>query len=351
MSRDPPGDFPALPAVETLHDPLYAARGVTLGVLRLDRLHPLWGGNKVFKLLPNLRRAEALGQRRVISFGGAYSNHLHALAAWGREHGLETVGIVRGEAPARPGPTLRDLHDWGMRVRHVSRAAYRRRVDAAWVEEITRDLRPALVIPEGGDNAEGFAGCRELGRSIAALPGNWDVLALACGTGTTLAGLVAGGEAFVLGIAALRDARGIAARAEAHLATVGPDSSAQSTVGLHSCGQIRLGPDESGHLVRMNADPPIAARARFLVLDRFAGQGFARVDAQLARFMAEFTRRSGVPLEPVYTGKLFLGLHTLVGEGRFAPGTRVLALHTGGLQGARGASCGRMMPAAHAVPL
>ena len=73
---------------------------MTLGVLRLDRLHPLWGGNKVFKLLPNLRRAEALGQRRVISFGGAYSNHLHALAAWGREHGLETVGIVRGEAPA-----------------------------------------------------------------------------------------------------------------------------------------------------------------------------------------------------------------------------------------------------------
>ncbi len=179
---------------------------MTLGVLRLDRLHPLWGGNKVFKLLPNLRRAEALGQRRVISFGGAYSNHLHALAAWGREHGLETVGIVRGEAPARPGPTLRDLHDWGMRIRHVSRAAYRRRVDPAWVEEITRDLRPALVIPEGGDNAEGFAGCRELGRSIAALPGNWDVIALACGTGTTLAGLVAGGEAFVLGIAALRDA-------------------------------------------------------------------------------------------------------------------------------------------------
>ena len=238
MSRDPPGDFPALPAVETLHDPLYAARGVTLGVLRLDRLHPLWGGNKVFKLLPNLHRAEALGLRRVISFGGAYSNHLHALAAWGAEHGVQTVGIVRGEAPARPGPTLRELHERGMHIRHVSRAEYRRRHDPAWVAQVTRELMPALVIPEGGDNAEGFA-----------------------------------------------------------------------------------------------------------------GQGFARVDAQLARFMAEFTRRSGVPLEPVYTGKLFLGLHTLVGEGRFAPGTRVLALHTGGLQGAREASCGRILPAAGAVPL
>ena len=333
MSRDPRHDLPALPAVETLRDPVCAARGVTLDVLRLDRLHPLWGGNKVFKLLPNLRRAEALGLRRVIGFGGAHSNHLHALAAWGREHGVQTVGIVRGEAPALPGPTLRDLHDWGMRIRHVSRAEYRRRADPAWVGEVTREFLPALVIPEGGDNAEGFAGCRELGRSIAALEGGWDVIALACGTGTTLAGLVAGSGAFVLGVAALRDAAGITARAATHLAcaaTVGPDSSGEPP----GC------PDESGH-----------PAPRFRVLERFAGRGFARVDAALAGFMAQFTQRSGVPLDPVYTGKLFLGLHTLVGEGRFPPGTRVLALHTGGLQGARAASRGRTVPAAHAVPL
>ena len=339
MSREPRHDFPALPAVETLHDPLYAARGVTLGVLRLDRLHPLWGGNKVFKLLPNLRRAEALGLRRVISFGGAHSNHLHALAAWGHEHGVQTVGIVRGEPPAVPGPTLRDLHDRGMRIRHVSRTGYRRRHDPAWVEALTRDLMPALVIPEGGDNAAGFAGCRELGRSIAALEGGWDVLALACGTGTTLAGLVAGSGAFVLGVAALRDAAGITARAAAHLARARADPD--------GCGQLPAGPDSSGHGLAPATDPG----ARFRVLERFAGRGFARVDAELAGFMAEFTARSGVPLDPVYTGKLFLGLHTLVGEGRFPPGTRVLALHTGGLQGARGASRGRKMRAAHAVPL
>lgn len=312
MSRDPRHDFPELPAVETLRDAPYDARGVTLDVLRLDRLHPLWGGNKVFKLLPNLHRAEALGLRRVISFGGAYSNHLHALAAWGAEHGVQTVGIVRGEAPARPGPTLRELHERGMHIRHVSRTEYRRRHEPAWVAQVTRELMPALVIPEGGDNAEGFAGCRELGRSIAALAGGWDVIALACGTGTTLAGVVAGSGAFVLGVAALRDAAGITARAAAHLA------------------------------------PTVR---RFHVLDRFAGRGFARIDAELAAFMAQFTQRNGVPLDPVYTGKLFLGLHTLVGEGRFPPGTRVLALHTGGLQGARGASPGRMLPAAYAVPL
>ena len=315
MSAEPRRDFPALPPVERLADPLCAARGVTLGVLRLDLLHPLWGGNKLFKLLPNLRRAEALGLRRVLSFGGAHSNHLHALAAWGRAHGLETVGIVRGEAPVAPGPTLAELQAWGMRIRHVSRADYRRRHDPAWVAEIAREFMPALVIPEGGDNAEGFAGCRELGRAIAALPGPWDVLALACGTGTTLAGLVAGSGAFVLGIAAMRDGAGITARAAAHLAR-------------EQC-----------------------TGARFRVLERFAGRGFARVDARLDAFMRDFSRRHGVPLDPVYTGKLFLGLHTLVGEGRFPPGTRVLAVHTGGLQGARGAPRGRTVPATHRVPL
>jgi len=350
LNAEPRRDFPALPPVETLADPLCAARGVTLGVLRLDLLHPLWGGNKLFKLLPNLRRAEALGLRRVLSFGGAHSNHLHALAAWGRAHGLETAGIVRGEAPVAPGPTLAELHAWGMRIRHVPRVDYRRRHDPAWVAEIAREFMPALVVPEGGDNAEGFAGCRELGRAIAALPGRWDVLALACGTGTTLAGLVAGSGAFVLGIAALRDGAGIAARAAAHLARercAGRDSPPQPGVGPESSRQPGVGPDSSGRGVALA--PPWGPRYR--VLERFAGRGFARVDARLDAFMHDFSGRHGVPLDPVYTGKLFLGLHTLVGEGRFPPGTRVLAVHTGGLQGARGALRGHTVPATHRVPL
>jgi 1-aminocyclopropane-1-carboxylate deaminase len=206
---------------------------------------------------------------------------------------------VRGEAPAVPGPTLVDLRAWGMRLRHVSRADYRRRSDPAWVRSLTRDLQPALVIPEGGDNEEGFGGCRALGEALRPLAGDWDVLALACGTGTTLAGLVAGSGAFVLGLAALRDAAGIEARVAAHLAREG-----------------------------------VAASGRYRVLARFAGRGFARGDPAL-RVFAEQSRRAGLPLDPVYTGKLFLGLRTLAEEGYFARGTRVLALHTGGLQGAR----------------
>jgi len=293
--------FPAPAAVESLPEPLFAGSGVAVDLLRLDRLHPAWGGNKLYKLLPNVRRAQALGLRRLVSFGGAHSNHLHALAAWGHAHGWETVGIVRGAEPPEPGPTLLDLRDFGMRLRYVSRADYRRRADPAWVREITRDLRPALVIPEGGDNEAGFAGCRALGRAVDALQGGWDLIALACGTGTTLAGLVAGAAMPVLGFAALRDATGIAARAAAHLERAG-----------------------------------LAGSGRFRVLDRFAGRGFARSDPALDDFIVA-AARYGLPLDPVYTGKLLLGLRTLIGEGAFRSGTRILAVHTGGLQGARAA--------------
>jgi hypothetical protein len=162
---------------------------------------------------------------------------------------------------------------------------------------VTRELMPALVIPEGGDNAEGFAGCRELGRSIAALAGGWDVIAAGLRHRHHAGGRRGRQRGYVLGIAALRDAAGITARAAAHLA------------------------------------PTVR---RFHVLDRFAGRGFARIDAELAAFMAQFTQRNGVPLDPVYTGKLFLGLHTLVGEGRFP------ARHSGaGAAHRRAAGCAR----------
>jgi 1-aminocyclopropane-1-carboxylate deaminase len=292
--------LPPLPAVELLHDALAPGCGVQLGVLRLDCLHPLWGGNKVYKLWHNLAAARAAGLGRVISFGGAWSNHLHALAACGRELGLETIGIVRGEACEPLSATLRDARDWGMRLQHVSRAEYRLKDDPRWCAELEQRLGPALLVPEGGDNAAGFAGCRELGGSIALQPdADWDLLALACGTGTTAAGLAAGSGFPLLGFAAARDAARIEQRIAAHLQREG------------------------------------ISAARVRITERFAGRGFARLDAALIAFMQDFERRTGLPLDPVYTAKLFHGLATLAREGEFAAGTRILALHTGGLQGRR----------------
>lgn len=299
VTREP--RLPGLPRIDFLRHPMLRAAGVVLGVLRLDLLHPLWGGNKYFKLWPNLQSARERGLGTIVSFGGAYSNHLHALAALGRASAIATIGIVRGEQPVRPSPMLCDARAWGMQLRFVSRADYRQRRDPRWVAGLMRDLPPAWLVPEGGDNTAGFTGCRALGAAIRARYGTeWEVLATACGTGTTLAGLVAAGAGQVLGIAAVRDAAGIEQRVAAHLA-----------------GTV------------------VAAGAGFRVLERFAGRGFARLDASHRALMEDFRVNHGMPLDPVYTVKLFHGLLQLAAEGYFAPGTRVLALHSGGLQGAR----------------
>lgn len=293
--------LPGLPRIDVVQHPTLRAAGVVLGVLRLDLLHPLWGGNKYFKLWPNLLSARERGLDTIVSFGGAHSNHLHALAALGHASAIATVGIVRGEEPLRPSPMLCDVRAWGMQLRFVSRVDYRQRRDPRWVAGLMRDLPSAWLVPEGGDNAAGFAGCRALGAAIRVRYGaEWEVLAAACGTGTTIAGLVAAGAGQVLGIAAVRDAAGIEQRVAAHL-----------------------------------GGTAVAARAGFRVLERFAGRGFARLDASHHALMEEFRVNHGIPLDPVYTVKLFHGLLELAAEGYFAPGTRVLALHSGGLQGAR----------------
>lgn len=296
----------AEPPLDTLSDPLLDAARVRVDVLRLDRMHPLWGGNKIYKLAGNLLAAGAGGFDSVTSFGGAHSNHLHALAACAAALGWRSAGIVRGDAHVPPSATLEDLARFGMRLRFVDRAAYRKRGDAAWRAQIAAPFAPAWVIPEGGDNPEGFAGCRGLGRWIAVHPrGGWDLLALACGTGTTLAGVAAGAGLPALGFAAARDLDGIRARIASSLAAAG--------------------------------DPPTAD----IALDaRFAGRGFGRSDTALRQFVADFERRHAIPLDPVYTAKLFRGVFARAVAGEFAAGTRLLVIHTGGLQGRRGMASG-----------
>lgn len=294
------------PPVQALRAPWIDAAGIALDVLRLDAMHPLWGGNKAFKLAHVLDAALQAGARRVLSFGGAHSNHLHALAASARALGLATVAIVRGEDGQPPTATLADLAAWGVTLHHVSREEYRKRQDAAWRAAVAQAFQPVHVVPEGGDNDEGFRGCRDLGHWLAAHPrGPWDVIAVACGTGTTLAGLVAGTRCRLLGIAAARDEDGIRARVAARLRQHGSDEA-----------------------------------ARWQVTAAYAGRGFGRCDAGLVAFMDAFEHSHGIALDPVYTGKLFGAVHALAGSGAFTAGTRVLVVHSGGLQGRRGMATG-----------
>ena len=274
-------------------------------MLRLDRSGGAAPGNKQFKLAPHLAAMAAAGHRRVLSFGGAWSNHLHALAATGHALGLETVGVIRGERPQSLSPTLADAAGWGMQLHFVSRSDYRRRLQPDYVARLSQQLQVDHVIPEGGAGPLGVAGCAPLAALIANRFPQGARVVLGVGTGTTLAGLAAAlpGIFHVDGIVALRGDRSLEANVSAWIAAQAP--------GEH---------------------------ASWCLHRDFHCGGFAHVDARLRALMLRSEACLNLVLEPVYTGKALLALHSLLAAGRVSAQQPVVLVHTGGLQGRRGYS-------------
>jgi 1-aminocyclopropane-1-carboxylate deaminase len=280
-----------------------AAAGVEVGVLRLDLIDPLISGNKWYKLAPHLTEAARQGATGLISLGGPHSNHLHALAAAGKRFAFPTVGLLRGE-PCET-PTVRDLQAFGMHLHWLGYGGYRaRHRDGFW--DTWRERYPQLhPVPEGGGGLTGAQGCRGLRDMLSPqlerlgwsdYHGWW----LAAGTGTTLAGLVLAeaGAHPVHGALAVPASHGVAPQVRAILAEAG------------------------------------MADAGYRLLDASRG-GFARLDAALARFILDSERVGGIPLDPVYTGKALLALREQVACGSISRGSRLVFVHTGGLQGRR----------------
>jgi len=279
------------------------AAGIELACLRLELIDPLLSGNKWFKLAPHLQAAAAAGAAGVISLGGAHSNHLHALAAAGKRFGFATVGLLRGEPQQTP--TVADLQACGMQLHWLGYGGYRARHQAdfwqPWLQRYPR-FHP---VDEGGLGllaAEGCSGLVQMAR--AQLDGlGWydcDGWWLAVGTGTTLAGLVLGeaGRCPVYGALAVPGSHGVASQVSALLRQAGR-------------------PDRGYRLIE-------AARG-----------GFARIDDPLHEFILRSERASGLLLEPVYTGKALMALRQYVEGGYLARGSRLIFVHTGGLQGRR----------------
>lgn len=291
------GRRPASPVQEAA-DERFTAHGVRLLLKRDDLLHPELIGNKWRKLVPNLRAALADGRDTLLTFGGAYSNHLRATAAAGRLLGLRTVGVVRGDELAdRPlNDSLAYCAERGMRLRFVSRAEYRRRHDPAYVEALRERFGDVHVLPEGGSNALAVRGCAALGRELDRAEPRPDVVAVACGTGGTLAGLAAG---------------------------LGPGQTALGVPAL-----------KGGFLAAEVHRLQIAAfggpRGEWRLADGFHHGGFARTPRPLAAFAADFAERHGLPpLDRCYVAKLLYALTELSGRGAFPPGTTVAAVITG----------------------
>ena len=313
------------PPLELLSHPLFLRHGVSVGVLRLDLIHPTIHGNKWFKLKRNLADLRARDRRRVLSFGGAYSNHLYALAAAGKAFGFETIGVIRGEIVEPLNPILAFASEQGMQLIPLSRADYRLKESAEIIARLRARFGDVDIIPEGGSNLLAVEGCAEIVDSL-----DWSlfdksadqmgieslnrVVAVSCGTATTLAGLVHGlescGEASsltpqVYGVAVLRARDYLKSEAAKWL----------SLAGAEAC---------SG-----GASPK--ERVRWMIDERYHFGGYARKSAELTTFTHQFESITGLPLEPVYTGKLFFALCDRISNGEFVPGTQIIALHTGGV--------------------
>ncbi|KOU67651.1 1-aminocyclopropane-1-carboxylate deaminase [Streptomyces sp. MMG1533] len=279
--------------MQEVTDDRFARRGVRLLLKRDDLIHPELIGNKWRKLAPNLTAAAG---RTVVTFGGAYSNHLRATAAAGHLLGLPTIGIVRGQELAdRPlNPSLARCVTDGMRLHFVDRATYRRKGEAEILTGLLRraDAEEAYVVPEGGSNVPAVRGCRALGEELR---GQADIVAIACGTGGTLAGLAAG---------------------------LGPGQRA-SGVPVLKGGFLTA--DIEGLQERAFG----GRRGDWALDERFHFGGYGRTTSDLDAFADEFEERHGVAVERLYVAKLLYGLVVMVEEGTFEKGATVVAVVTG----------------------
>ncbi|MFF3849559.1 1-aminocyclopropane-1-carboxylate deaminase/D-cysteine desulfhydrase [Streptomyces sp. NPDC002328] len=291
---DPAALRPRLPSpVQEVRDERFARHGVRLSLKRDDLIHPELIGNKWRKLAPNLAAA---GGRTVVTFGGAYSNHLRATAAAGRLLGVPTVGVVRGDELAeRPlNPSLARCAADGMRLHFVDRSTYRRKAEPDTLAAVLRaaDAEDAYVVPEGGSNAAAVRGCRALGEELRGLA---DVVVLACGTGGTLAGLAAG---------------------------LAPG---QSALGIPVLKGGFLGEEIRALQTAAFGGP----RGEWRLDERFHCGGYARTSPALDAFAADFEQRHALPVERLYVAKSLYGLTALTEEGAFRPGTHIAAVITG----------------------
>lgn len=271
-------------------------------VKREDLTHKEISGNKWRKLKYNLIYAHEQGFSALTTVGGAHSNHISAVAAAGKIFGFATAGIIRGEQSGELTPTLRKAQADGMVLHFVSRHEYRDRNSEAFVRRWREKIGNALYLPEGGTNELALPGCAEMIMELAAqIPASYDFICTAVGSGGTIAGLAA----------AVPDGKHV--------------------IGIQVAKDKRL-PDKISHLLARSH------RKNWHLLDSYIFGDYGEVTPDLLQFMTNLRASTGIPLEPVYTGKLFYAVQNLIEQNYFPRGTTIVVVHTGGLQGNTGFS-------------
>lgn len=273
-----------------------AKKNISLFIKREDKLFPEISGNKYRKLKYNLLKAKEAGETTLVTFGGAFSNHIAAVAAAGRDLGFNTIGIIRGEelgSAFRENPTLERAAKNGMKFDFVSREQYRLKEENEFLNHLRLKFGNFYLLPEGGTNALAVRGCEEI---ITSDDSGFTHICCAVGTGGTIAGIT--------------------------------NALCENQLAL---GFVSLNGSFMSDDIRS-----FAKNERWSLCTDYHFGGYAKINTELVRFMNEFYKTTGVPLDPVYTGKMMFGIYDLIEKGYFPEGSKILAIHTGGLQGIQG---------------
>lgn len=285
--------------IQEIHDPLFVKKDVQVYIKREDLNHPVVSGNKWRKLKYNLQEAKSQGLHTVLTFGGAYSNHIHATAGAGQALGLKTIGIIRGEETLPLNDTLTFAKSCGMEIHYMDRSTYREKDSLKVKLALQYEFEDFYLIPEGGTNQLAIKGCEEL---ISELEEGYDHYCLPVGTGGTIAGVVSGlkGAGKIIGFSSLK-------------------------------GDF-LGPE----VKVLVSDYTGKSFDNWEINNDYHFGGYARTKPELFEFMKSFEDRHKVLLDPIYTAKSLYGLHQLIHTDYFPTGSSILFIHTGGLQGRKG---------------
>ncbi|MBK7668567.1 MAG: 1-aminocyclopropane-1-carboxylate deaminase/D-cysteine desulfhydrase [Sphingobacteriaceae bacterium] len=272
------------PIIQKISSKLLSEKGIEVSVLRLDLIHPQISGNKWFKLKYNLEEAKKKGVDTILTFGGAFSNHIHATAVACNQFGLKSIGVIRGEQESENNSTLSEARKYGMQLHFVSREDYKRKNEEDFISELKNKFGKFYLIPEGGDNLLGEKGCEE----ILPKENDFDFIFCACGTGTTFKGI---------------------------------SKSIKSNQKLYGISVLK-------------GEGPLNSNASIISDYHFGG--YAKHTQQLLDFKTNFENENNILLDYVYTAKLFFAVQELISKNRIAANSKVLVIHSGGLQGNSG---------------
>ena len=280
--------------IESLNNALFSKRSVTVSMLRLDTIHPVVSGNKIFKLHYFLDEAVNSIHKQIITFGGAYSNHLAATAFACNVRGIKSIGIVRGERPPNLSHTLLFCIETGMQLEFINRSSYENIKNEGFLNTLTKKYGDHTLVPEGGYSQEGAHGAKLITSYFNSK--NFTRICCPVGTATTFAGLIMGcaGDTEITGFSALKNLADIDARLK------------------------ELGID---------------AKKKYSFNGNYHFGGYAKKNSALLAFINTFYEDNKIPLDFVYTGKMMFGVYDLINNNYFPPGEKILCIHTGGLQG------------------